>query len=869
MDKPAPVLCGGTFFTLLLETRTRNRIPSQRDALNGLMQIYNPSYAPLKGPEGAAVASRFRNCQDKLAPYYFYFGEERFVHSFNERMDKEYLSLVEQIKKFIDGKFNLNKWLISALLELLEDDVSISNDTRIRITSDNSGITKTDILKYDGEYNFFCFILGVWHYICINPFQAGRGRETFKSWTEEPYDKYDKNKFNSRIGLNRYTDIEVSYAFPPEAGIYRGAKSESSDIPKSPYISNREYNKTPASIGDKKSDVHDVKAPQLANYAKKSNIKFAAYFANASKALSLKPTFLYKTERAFYDFYVPNDITPLYDAPIQLWNFNNPLQDTRGDRITDVHTRNIISKHTRAMLVGAGGVGKSSMLNHLFLDTIKQYNEEIVPILITIRSFVPAEHELMDFILLGLKRYDKELTINDLRSLMEKGAVILLLDGIDEINPSIREAFNYQLEMLLDQFHNLACIMTSRHGLWLPAMSKFSRYELQPLTRQQAIRLIEKVDSTLVSEDVKRYFVEQIERGVLPSLQEFSDDFIGNPLLLTIMVATYSRYRNIPDKHYVFYERAYESLAEVYDKTTKGLQRSFSTGLSKTGFKTILGAFSAQAYFDGVRSFDDNSVRKYAEMAINAEQCSCTIDEFLTDATETTSMMVVDGHTYEFIHPSFQEYFAAYYFSLQPAESFDAIFDLFMSRDFVSQRNHALEMLYEIEKEKTIVYILIPYLHRLLDTDEYHAFLCETYQRAVYNVGECNPYALNIPASTIFSLVCDATGIASSFFLDDEDVPFSKDFIAETFFYIGMSGENQMEYVEEEPAGYVCSIEFNEFYNNDLYKDYPEISAAIDSDVLEFRKVYNEAKQCLPLLEKKYLNQSNPTSFLQRLKSTK
>ena len=57
-----------------------------------------------------------------------------------------------------------------------------------------------------------------------------------------------------------------------------------------------------------------------------------------------------------------------------------------------------------------------------------------------------------------------------------------------------------------------------------------------------------------------------------------------------------------------------------------------------------------------------------------------------------------DGTNYYFVHRSFQEYFAAYFFSKQLEQNFDAVLDMLLARDESNDDSMVLPMLYAMDK---------------------------------------------------------------------------------------------------------------------------------------------------------------------------
>ena len=580
MLKNTSKLCGGTFFTLFLRCRIKAKSPSQGDCFNALMKIYDPSYIPVIGQNAQTIPSRFKTCDPLLKSEYIRLGDPILSRSFSTRFDSDYFSLLKELRDFMEGKFytdDTGDWLISALLELIEEDIEISDDTLFFISPNHRGSTKEE-LKTKPNHYFFCFLLGIWHYICTTPMKPDAGRYTYLSWTNKAK-KGIERPFISEIGTTKYQDIIVDYNI--------------SEPTTAPSNIEKEY------VNDHENiDINHEEKTELTGFEEHG---IHIYLENAKAKHSRKETFLYKTARDFYDFFVCSNLKSL---------------DILNESIEDVTIKRIYGISRYIHLLGTGGVGKTMMMNHLFLDSIETYGVTKVPIFITLRNFDQLKHSLADFILSEFKRHDRTLTSSDLDYLMEHGRTLLLMDGLDEVKSSQMTEFNRQFDMLLDQFPKVTCIVSSRPGARIPVLSRFYDLVVKPFSLKQAEEMIIKLDPVLVNEEIKTDFIRDLKNDAFSLSKDEENDFIGNPLFLTIMLTTYKYYHNIPTRRYLFFEHAYEAMAETFDSTTKSLYREYKTGLDSRELKKLLSAFCALTHNDEQYSFSSEELKSYSEKTI-------------------------------------------------------------------------------------------------------------------------------------------------------------------------------------------------------------------------------------------------------------
>ena len=125
-------LSGGIFFNLMLAARKKPTV-NQKECLRELLYIFDRSARGLSGNSLGTIASRFRNCDPKLRSVYIKFGDPVLVNEFNERMREDYDSVVGEVKNYADHYLDLKmngKWLVRALMELVEKDSLIQNNAK-------------------------------------------------------------------------------------------------------------------------------------------------------------------------------------------------------------------------------------------------------------------------------------------------------------------------------------------------------------------------------------------------------------------------------------------------------------------------------------------------------------------------------------------------------------------------------------------------------------------------------------------------------------------------------------------------------------------------------------------------------------------
>ena len=193
-------LCGGTFFTLLLQARkarmgVRKHYMGESDGLSdpsmliALIKVMIPDYiAPTTSMMGTfkGNTSDFKTCKISSSAY-LPFKDSATLNTFDYRIKTDYrLALAEMsdfVATFIDAGTSTKKeeHLVKALLELIEEDDSIDDGQAFYACEDGSTVIKSGLL-ITSEFCLQSFLLGIWHFILVNRKDNKSGQKTYDEW---------------------------------------------------------------------------------------------------------------------------------------------------------------------------------------------------------------------------------------------------------------------------------------------------------------------------------------------------------------------------------------------------------------------------------------------------------------------------------------------------------------------------------------------------------------------------------------------------------------------------------------------------------------------------------------------------------------
>ena len=841
-------LCGGTFFFLLLKANDSSEA-SQDLRFKYFLNVVDPdAVKDLMDGEVEKLhtyASNFRN--GRKVPKkgkYIRLGNQQVCSIFKDEVATDKMAALNRVKLFVDAYIpeRSRLWLVRALLELIHLDESIPDNKMFYTKPGFLPTYKSELMVEDADISFYDFLLGIWFYVYENYDDNSIGERTIKSLSTEVRPNVQSEFSAFSIGVSeKFQSARVSFDF----GITKDGDVEEKED-RIVFLTEDDIVPDLSSFAPE-NDIVFVSAKEVKGIIKG---KFAKYMAAAYKKHSNKRTFIYDTERPFRDFYVCNDISKRVHAGIV--NVRGEVEILNGFERPFQYSSICDFQNLRNMIVGQGGLGKTMLVNHIFLTTIGEYETEgCLPIVTTLSDYIPKEKDLLFLICQAVTRYDSKLQLSDIIEQLDEGHTVVLLDGLDEVKKEYVNELIKELEYLGDLYPDNAYIISSRNIPEIRLVNNYSIYDLLPLTEPQAFEMVEKLDPMYIDDEVKKRFIRDVKNRRFRFSDKEKKEFFGNPLFLTIMLISYSQTNNIPTQRYLFYEQAYRALATKHDGL-KGITRNFFTSLNEREFQKVFGQFCADSYADYQLKFERPLLDKYLQKVIDDNNLDTTADMFFKDITEKLCLMYLDGTEYRFIHRSFQEYFAAYYFTTLMDDEYKDVYDVLSELDSKIVSDETISMLYGLDSKKCEKYVIIPFIESFVEyeedkescdyDDEYKDFVLRFYSEIEYVTGELDDEMTNNQIRSAlykflvenYKIKRDISGID---FDNDEGwadhlekyyqvIDYRSDHkYGECFFessllrFIDDEG-NPYEGVEISDAGYLCTVDMHKVaYLGSLLKD--------------------------------------------------
>lgn len=881
-------LSGGVFFNLMLAAR-KKPVANQNQCLKELLYIYDRSAKEMAGNSLGTIASRFRNCDPDLHSDYIRFGDPVVVEEFNGRMREDYASVVGEVKNYADQYLDLEvngKWLVRALMELVEKDSLIQDNAKFMAIPGGLPAYKQEFPEMHVVY-IYNLLLSVWHYICCTHGMTENGQETYFALADFAGESRPRKFDRSRIGFESHEDVTVSYdmeivqddmKIPAPAAAYvrklAGKPDKQLEI----------FAPVNSAVSKEVESIFSFVVEHTHTSDRKAALnRYRTYLNRAREKHSKKKTFLYEMQRDFYGFFVCNDVKrreTVYRGERR--------NDRKDDRVIENACIDSFEEERRfIVLSGTGGMGKSMMMTHFMLDTIDKNKETgEVPVFVLLRDYNPAAGDLIDFIFGELKRHDVDLHLSDLVELLQSGKGVILFDGLDEIKSENCRRFYKEMENLADSYPESSYIVSSRPTMNFRGLSRFTVYDLQPFSQEQAVEMVGKLDQSVVDPIIQKDFIMDLRNNRFGFDWRERKDFLGNPLFLTILLLAYEGNHDIPTERYLFYEQAYDAMAKKHD-AAKALTREFATGLNSREFQNYFGEFCTITYEQEKYDFTPEEISAYFQEVIEANELDTTPEAFIEDVTGKICLIYKDGGKYYFIHRSFQEYFVAYFFSRQLEQRYGAVLDIFQRRDSADHDSVVLPMLFDMEQNKTELCIIIPFLEQVFkdksDDEAYEYFLEYFYPIICYEQGDVTEFSMGTSQSSIYEFIADKYNFKEM--IDGDDLPEMDYWVDREYVYYDRNWDKDTDDIGTQltaridlPKGYersymewtgeemevvgksyeICVVDV---YRRSIYEDTLEM---LTDDTFPLKKEFYSAKELYMKLKDKYKKKKDRKSFRSR-----
>lgn len=280
-----------------------------------------------------------------------------------------------------------------------------------------------------------------------------------------------------------------------------------------------------------------------------------------------------------------------------------------SDEEKQIPATQVVEQNKRLMVLGTPGTGKSTLLRHLALHHLNNplSEEEYFPVYLELRSTKKDKWgTLLDGVISEVENYIPK-SVGTFKDLLEKGQILLLLDGLDEVDEATFDFLCQGIDELTNRYPDNRFIATCRTKSFSEyKFVSFSDYELASFSEKQRDSLIEKwFKAKTLSNDITGLNSEDEADWLANSKIEFQNELkkhqpiamlASNPLTLTFLLYTFE-YNNgqLAHRRLTLLQAIVDIFVREWDRKRRIRRRDFAP-VDVLEPKTLIDLFCHIAY---------------------------------------------------------------------------------------------------------------------------------------------------------------------------------------------------------------------------------------------------------------------------------
>lgn len=373
-------------------------------------------------------------------------------------------------------------------------------------------------------------------------------------------------------------------------------------------------------------------------------------------------TGLRRYRRSLEKKYQNVEITFRPDRPLEMHKVYVPLKLTHGSP-EEIDAQQTIANNNRVIVLGPPGSGKSMLMRRLALDYGLNSRASLpdcpVPIVLELNRVGGSDRSLEEHLAEVLAINEFPNATRFVNEHLKRGTLMLLLDGLDEVNSSQRAEVVRKIKDLIDLYKDCRVLITCRTAVYDDEFAAYADVTVSVLefSDHQMQGFLFAWESDFQKSDKS---VEQLVRTLQerPRILEVA----RNPLMLTMIAFLYTDPKFVlPHSRAEFYKIAVQELIDLHSHLRL---TEFKASQKRLVLQHLALLFQDRG---DLRHEDRRSVpvkeviQATSEVLpqLNVEQtrAQALLDEIVT---RSGLLLSIDGGLrYQFAHLSLQEFFAA------------------------------------------------------------------------------------------------------------------------------------------------------------------------------------------------------------------
>ena len=319
------------------------------------------------------------------------------------------------------------------------------------------------------------------------------------------------------------------------------------------------------------------------------------------------------------------------------------------------------------MVLGAPGAGKSTFLRKVGLDAIKGkkqgYQHDCIPVFLELKRLTEKEIDLKQIIIEEFKLCKFPKAEQIATKALNKGKLLILLDGLDEVPTINLNAVIDRIQDFVDLYDQNRFIISCRTAFYKSSFNRFTDVEMADFNDSQIEQYINNWFNSAADQqdNTATNCWSLLQQPEYKAAQELA----RTPLLLTFLCLVYDKSEIFPNNRSVLYGKALRILLEEWAADKRIRRDKIYQGLN-TGLEEILLAKIAYQGLDKDKLFYDKQdlitqIKDFLATNLNAPK-HLDGKKVLSEIEVQQGILVQRAENiYSFSHLTLQEYLTAQY----------------------------------------------------------------------------------------------------------------------------------------------------------------------------------------------------------------
>ncbi|MEH2048311.1 NACHT domain-containing protein [Nostoc sp.] len=324
----------------------------------------------------------------------------------------------------------------------------------------------------------------------------------------------------------------------------------------------------------------------------------------------------------------------------------------------------VVQRHSKLMVLGKPGAGKTTFLKYLAMQCIEgRYQANRVPLFITLKDFAEASKkpDILKFIVQLLSNCGITHTSAAVEKLLKQGKALVLLDGLDEVREEDTKRVLRQIREFSDFFHTNQFVITCRIAAKEYTYQSFTEVEMADFDEKQ-IAIFAQNWFQLTDSVKSQRFIQKLKEN--KPIQELA----SSPLLLTLLCLVFGDSGDFPANRSELYQEGLDVLLKKWDAKRNIEREQVYKNLSlqrKEDLLSLIGltTFEQKDYFFKQKTAEvyiADFIRNLRNADIDPEVLKLDSEAILKSIEAQHGLLVERAKgIYSFSHLTFHEYFAA------------------------------------------------------------------------------------------------------------------------------------------------------------------------------------------------------------------